>query len=386
MLNSKPLAALAICIVAVSLHISSAQTQSSDVINAQLPEPNVEEGSSAYFYCNGPADTRWYRKQQDNTDREIVTSDRFEVSHIISEGVTYANMTIMDVVKNDSGVYVCKDTNGNSFDVNLMVYEVRDVVISPAEPEFIEGGNLLLNCTVDGTTDQTVAWSVNKAGTPEPLLEGDDASHVQVFNNGSLIIRVLTPADAGVYICTHEFDEASKSAMVNIGGEITLTSEKSVKYTEGDRAMIECEAHVITAALLPSFSWKINGMDLEDACPERCTIKNTSTTHTVISKLEIVDITMEDRKNYTCTATNAAHPEGVSKDILLRVRDRLAALWPFLGIVTEVVILIVIIFIHEKCSKGEDYGEDDEDDDEPKKEKKKIDDGDSDMRMRSSKE
>lgn len=103
-------------------------------------------------------------------------------------------------------------------------------------------------------------------------------------------------------------------------GEITLTSEKSVKYTEGDRAMIECEAHVITAALLPSFSWKINGMDLEDACPERCTIKNTTTTHTVISKLEIVDITMEDRKNYTCTATNAAHPEGVSKDILLRVR------------------------------------------------------------------
>lgn len=105
---------------------------------------------------------------------------------------------------------------------HCLISIVRDVVISPAEPEFIEGANLLLNCTVDGTTDQTVAWSVNKAGTPEPLLEGDDASHVQVFNNGSLIIRILTPADAGVYICTHEFDEASKSAMVNVGGKMAF--------------------------------------------------------------------------------------------------------------------------------------------------------------------
>lgn len=93
------------------------------MINAQLPEPSVEEGGSAYFYCNGPADTRWFRKQQDNTDREIITSERFELFNIISEGVTYANMTINNVVKNDSGIYVCKDTDGNSFDVNLMVYE-----------------------------------------------------------------------------------------------------------------------------------------------------------------------------------------------------------------------------------------------------------------------
>ena len=37
--------------------------------------------------------------------------------------------------------------------------------------------------------------------------------------------------------------------------------------------------------------------------------------------------------------------------MLIRVKDRLAALWPFLGIVGEVTLLIGIIFLYEKKSK-----------------------------------
>jgi len=37
--------------------------------------------------------------------------------------------------------------------------------------------------------------------------------------------------------------------------------------------------------------------------------------------------------------------------VLIRVKDKLAALWPFLGIVGEVTLLITIIFIYEKKSK-----------------------------------
>ena len=97
------------------------------VINAQLPEPNVEVGSPAYFYCKGPDNTRWYKQLEGINVKEIVSSDRIAVSHVIADGFTYANLTIYEVVKNDSGPYVCKDSNRNAFDVLLTVYEGREL-------------------------------------------------------------------------------------------------------------------------------------------------------------------------------------------------------------------------------------------------------------------
>uniref|UniRef100_A0A1B0EZJ8 Basigin n=1 Tax=Phlebotomus papatasi TaxID=29031 RepID=A0A1B0EZJ8_PHLPP len=71
------------------------------------------------------------------------------------------------------------------------------------------------------------------------------------------------------------------------------------------------------------------------------------------------------RGNYSCEATNLATFHRITKPAVavtfLRVKGKLAALWPFLGICAEVFILCAIILVYEKRRNKADPDESDTD-------------------------
>jgi len=67
---------------------------------------------------------------------------------------------------------------------------------------------------------------------------------------------------------------------------------------------------------------------------------------------------MSDRANYTCTVS--VGKETAIRGILLRVKGKFAALWPFLGICAEVIILCIGIFIYERRTKARNNVDDEE--------------------------
>lgn len=63
-------------------------------------------------------------------------------------------------------------------------------------------------------------------------------------------------------------------------------------------------------------------------------------------RLVIEQVKPEHRSYYVCLADNGV-TERARKVIYIRVKDKLVALWPFLGIVAELFILFTIIYVWE---------------------------------------
>uniref|UniRef100_A0A8C4KAX3 Basigin n=1 Tax=Dromaius novaehollandiae TaxID=8790 RepID=A0A8C4KAX3_DRONO len=131
------------------------------------------------------------------------------------------------------------------------------------------------------------------------------------------------------------------------GPDRVVAYKKSEHGNEGDTGVLTCKSSSFPP--VGSWVWYKNGQEPIINGSGRFIIKSSSNkTELRILKLSIE----EDTGDYHCNATNSFGFGGST--VNLRVRSRLAALWPFLGIVAEVLVLVTIIFIYEKRRKPDE--------------------------------
>ncbi|NXP70418.1 BASI protein, partial [Ramphastos sulfuratus] len=257
---------------------------------------------------------------------------------------------IANLTGDDSGMYECRASNDPDRNhlskspkvkwirsqANLFVIERPDIETQVAT----HAGKLVLTCNMSGPSSGIGGHKWVHGGKS---LQTDTNSSTST----SYTIEGKMEEHSGVYECVFETNPVVKG-QVNISVAPQVTAYKKSEHgNEGDTGVLICKSPSFPP--VASWVWKKNGQEALVNGSGRYIIKSSGNkTELRILKLNIE----EDTGDYHCNGTNAYGTNGAT--VNLRVRSRLAALWPFLGIVAEVLVLVTIIFIYEKRRKPDE--------------------------------
>nr|KAF6346209.1 basigin (Ok blood group) [Pipistrellus kuhlii] len=223
------------------------------------------------------------------------------------------------------------------------------------------GSKTRLTCTLDSSDTAILGHRWMKGD--KVLQEDSEADLTTQF-------EVDTLESPGQYSCTFLSKPTDRTASVNVKGPPKIKAvKKSEHATEGETVVLACKSE----SFPPVTQWVFNNVS-----KNKLVVSSETKT-----ELHIQNLVLEaDPGVYACNGTNT---EGTDQAVItLRVRNRLAALWPFLGIVAEVLVLVTIIFIYEKRRKPDQVLDDEDMGSAPLKSSGNMNDKDKNVRQRNA--
>jgi len=203
------------------------------------------------------------------------------------------------------------------------------VILQPPKP-------LRLTCNTTGAIWLKDGQKVESSPPPE-----EGAPRVQVFENGTLSINPSEEEDVATYKCK----PASNDNTITYYKVVTLSYSKLDKSTtaiEGEHLVLTCN---VEGNPTPEVTWMKGNTTLVPS--DRISFK-TEEDGPENTTLIVTPVNVDDRGVYMCLIDNTDGERTYNTTTSVRVKDLYAALWPFLGIVVEVVVLCTVIFCYER--------------------------------------
>ncbi|XP_032307563.2 uncharacterized protein LOC6497578 isoform X1 [Drosophila ananassae] len=212
---------------------------------------------------------------------------------------------------------------------------------------------LVLSCNVKSETTTPLIWKKNHTNVME--VDSLKGRYKIIEAERKFIIEKTDASDDGTYSCEIE----GESKTFNVIAKVAVRVPSNTAVVEGEKMSITC----VVVGTAPQLSWSFGNLTLTNSTG-RYVLKEDNNVQNAILTLE--NVTLEDRGEYKCIGRNAANEYGTKIEIAtdastVRVKGKFAALWPFLGICAEVLILCVIILIYEKRRNKSELEESDTD-------------------------